>query len=276
MIEDIKYAVYSVGGDGKDVLSVAVDSHDGAKMELEKLKSGNGIVCVKIKKCKVENFGKEGEKILESEEVECWNKPADDAQKLSSLHQSTNGAASTPSPAAAPAPSPVTVSAQAGDNSMSAGGAVSEKDKELISFLNDYADNGDLMGLGYGFFKKKSANENGSASSMTTPVNANGNTSSTPSEKTFQVEGDEVKIKKDRLHKLKEELEGLTKEITEIEQAQITQVTNNNVSPVPTAAPAPVAPVATSAAPVIDKSDDKSDDDNRDDDDDDDKRDDRD
>lgn len=255
MMEDIKYAVYSVGGDGKDVLSVAVDSHDAAKTELEKLKSGNGIVCIKIKKCKVENFGKEGERIIESEEVECWNKPSGDAQKLSSLHQQSPAAAPAPSSSLTSNPAPVQPDAAFG----AGGTTASEKDKDMISFLNDYADNGDLMGLGYGFFKEKVASENGGAVSMPTT-----NTGGTPTPKpSFEVEGDEVKIKKDRLHKLKEELESLTKEISAIEQSQMSQA----VSSVAPAAPAPVAPVAP-AAPVA-KSDEESDDDNHDDDDDD-------
>jgi len=271
MLEDIKYAVYSVGGDGKDVLSVAVDSHDAAKTELEKLKSGNGIACIKIKKCKVENFGKEGERIIESEEVECWNKPSGDAQKLSSLHQQSSAAAPAPSSSTATAtatPAPV----QADANSMGAGGAVSEKEKEVIAFLNDYADTGDLLGLGYGFFKEKSSNGNGGAA----PIIGNNNTGGAPAVKTFEVEGDEVKIKKDRLHKLKEELESLTKEITEIEQTQMAQVVGGNngaAVSVPSTPALPATPVAASAAPVKNESDDKHDD-KRDDDDDDDRNDD--
>jgi hypothetical protein len=144
-----KYAVYTVGSDGKSILSVVVDSHDEAKKELEKLKSGTA--CVKINKSKVENFGKDGEKIIESTEVECWKKEdnaSSSVEKLSSFQKAQEMAA------------PV-IADGSGDN-LNAGGntiipaaietAKKSFKEKLEVFYGYFSNHGDLMGIGYGFF----------------------------------------------------------------------------------------------------------------------------
>lgn len=132
-----KYAVYTVGSDGKNVLSVVVDSHDEAKKELEKLKIGTA--CVKINKSKVENFGKDGERTIESTEVECWNKENEGDSKLSSFQkapdttlESNGGEAKAP-----------TINSPAVANSFQG---------KLNAFYDYYSNSGDLMGIGFGFF----------------------------------------------------------------------------------------------------------------------------
>jgi hypothetical protein len=141
-----KYAVYTVGSDGKSVLSVVVDSHDEAKRELEKLKSGTA--CVKINKSKVENFGKDGEKVVESIEVECWKKEDEVAgDKLSSFQK-------------APETAPVAPASTDASGNLGAGGTaplsaepVKKSFKEnLEAFYGYFSADGDLIGVGYGFF----------------------------------------------------------------------------------------------------------------------------
>jgi hypothetical protein len=140
-----KYAVYSLGADGKDVLSVVVDTQDEAKKELEKLKSGTA--CVKINKSKVENFGKDGEKIIESVEVECWKKENEVAgDKLSSFQK-------TPEVAVVP-PMVAGAGLNGGGSSTPTIAEPAKKTfkEKLEMFYGYFSTDGDLMGVGYGFF----------------------------------------------------------------------------------------------------------------------------
>jgi hypothetical protein len=145
-----KYAVYSLGADGKDVLSVVVDTQDEAKKELEKLKSGT--TCIKINKSKVENFGKDGEKVIESVEVECWKKENEVAgDKLSSFQKAPD----------APVVSNSGSSPNAGGDSVASPTPKTYQEK-LNLFYNYYSNDGDLIGVGFGFFPStKTESSNG-------------------------------------------------------------------------------------------------------------------
>lgn len=191
-----KYAVYTVGADGKNVLSVVVDSHDEAKKELEKLKSGTD--CIKINRCKVENFAKEGEKITESVEVECWkkeNEPSPD--KLSNFQKSAE----------------VLSVAPIENNNLGAGGSASAVNdiakpalsiketlkSNLESFYNYYSVDGDFIGVKYGFFPyMESVNSSGQNS-----VSENIGSNPLPSE------ADEIKKLTNEISELKSKINEL-------------------------------------------------------------------
>lgn len=146
-----KYAVYiNGGGDAKDVLSVVVDSSDEAKKELEKLKQGSA--CVKIKKSKVENFGGANERVIESSEVECWKKENDSADKLSAFQKTSE---TTPVAAVGGDVGKIEPIANSiGNVAPAVNIPVKESalQKNLNSFFEFYSNDGDFLGLKYGFF----------------------------------------------------------------------------------------------------------------------------
>lgn len=191
-----KYAVYTVGSDGKSVLSVVVDSHDEAKKELDKLKSAT--TCVKINKSRVENFGKEGEKVIESTEVECWKKENDTASgdKLSTFQKAPEAVA------------PAITDGTGGSNvTGSALPAVTEQVKKtfkekLEAFYDYFSNHGDLIGLGYGFFP-----------STVKPESSNG----TPSGNIGTDGKPEVVVdEKEEIKKLTEEVAGMKEELSKL------------------------------------------------------------
>jgi|CXWL01.1.fsa_nt_gi hypothetical protein len=66
----IKYAVY-IDKDGDDVLEVVRDTVEQAKSDMEGLK--NKTSRVRIKKTNIKNFGKDDEKVIDSETVTSWD-----------------------------------------------------------------------------------------------------------------------------------------------------------------------------------------------------------
>lgn len=66
----IKHAVY-INKDGKDVLEVVRDTPEQAKADMEKLKSQSSRI--RIEKANIQNFGKDGEKIVSSQIIESWD-----------------------------------------------------------------------------------------------------------------------------------------------------------------------------------------------------------
>lgn len=157
-----KYAVYTnSGSDPKDVLAVVVDSHDQAKAELEKFKGS--AACVTIKKSKVENFGKEGERVTESSEVECWRKQNEGSEKLSGFQKSSD----------------TIVAASGGDTQVvSSTPIVSAFQKNADIFYEYYSNSGDLLGLGFGFFGDAQKNVEQSVA-IPPAINAGGESSLT-------------------------------------------------------------------------------------------------
>lgn len=200
-----KYAVYTLGADGKDVLSVVVDSHDDAKKELEKLKSGTA--CIKINKSKVENFGKEGEKTIESVEVECWKKENESSSgdKLSSFQKAPEATPVSANGGEAPAinslPNPIN------ENSFQ---------KKLNAFYDYYSHSGDIIGVGFGFFPAPIASlETTSAIASQVPANGSSDNASgqaLPSSESGIKGGDE----KDEIKKLTAEISELKEKINEL------------------------------------------------------------
>ncbi len=199
-----KYAVYTISSDGKESLSVVVDSHEQAKKELDKLKSGT--TCVKINKTKIENFGKEGEKVIESSEVECWK--ADDnsgSDKLSSFQKAPDATSSASGVEPNKMVEPVVVSGLTD--------TIKKKtfQEKLNSFYDFYSHSGDLIGVGFAFFPAPTGVlEATTATTIDNNTNSSGQT--LPSSESGIKEGDE----KDEIKKLTAEVSELKEKINEL------------------------------------------------------------
>jgi len=66
----IKYAVY-IDKDGDDVLEVVRDTEELAKADMERLKKQTSYV--RIEKANIKNFGKDDEKVIDSETIKSWD-----------------------------------------------------------------------------------------------------------------------------------------------------------------------------------------------------------
>ena len=127
----VKYAVYTTR-DGKEVLEVVRDTEDLAKSEKESLKGSATHIC--IKKSTVQNFGQSGEKVIDSQIIDSWDKSQESniagGDKLSEHYKKTEAVVQQPPP-------PV--------NQIMAQPVIKN------DWRNHYANKGDILGLGYYF-----------------------------------------------------------------------------------------------------------------------------